>query len=195
MEKKPPSSRNRISDILLIMGCFFILLLTFLWYNSYFQKPHFKPTSPAWLEITFYELSTFLLLLPLLKIIYKIVTWSPRVLKAARYSTTVNTLSNLSFAIYMVHGAVIETKLLNFTKQYSFYFFEIVGHLMGDLVYVILFSFMAALLIELPCSSLWRAYSDSWFFQSRPKIIQKMEDVSENSSKRTFLPNSYFVLN
>ena len=58
--------------------------------------------------------------------------------------------------------------MLNFKSHYTFYFYEMIGTILGDFFYIIFFSMMTALLVELPCSSLWRRYADFNFLS--PKV-------------------------
>ena len=169
---KPVSLYKRAIDLTAIAICCLTLATTFKIYHKYFQEPRYTPTCPIWLEILFYQLGSFFLVFPLLGIIYKLITWSPGALRLARNSIIINTLSNLSFCIYMVHGAEIHTKMININKEYTLNFWEILGHFFGDLVYVLLFSFLMAILVELPCSSLWRAYADSNFLR-KSKVEKK----------------------
>ena len=152
-------------DLGILLLCIMILVLSFIWYHKDFQKPRSTVKRPVWLELFFYQVGKFLFVLPFLGAIYQLITWSPRTLKAVRNSTIVISLSNLSFSIYMVHAVVIKTKLIWIKSHSPLYFYDLMANFLGDLPGILFFSLMAALLIELPCSSLWTSYVDGRFLK------------------------------
>ena len=159
-----------IADLVILFTCILTIILSFFWYHKDFQKPHTKiKNHTIWVEIAFFQLGKFLFVLPFLGAICKAITWSPRTLRAVRNSRVTNTLSNLSFSIYMVHCAGILTKTAMIKSHYPLFFYNLLGNFFGDLSPILVFSIMVALLIEIPCSSLWRSYADARFLRQTAK--------------------------
>ena len=157
------------TNLVVLFTCILTLILSFFWYHKDFQKPHTHIKSPIWVEIAFFQFGKFLFVLPFLGAIYKAITWSPRTLRAVRNSRVTNTLSNLSFSNYMVHAAWIQTKTVMMKSHSPLFFYDLLANFFGDLSPILLFSIMAALLIEMPCSSLWRSYADARFLRQKAK--------------------------
>ena len=147
-------------------------------YHKYFQKPHTKPKVPLGLELAFYSIFPSIFVLCILGIIYKIITRSPKHMKAVQESTIINTLSNLTFCIYMVHPAVITTRQYTVVSHYSFYSYEVIANFFCDFGFSVFFALLVALLIELPCSSLWRSYADGAFLGGKEVKKQKEVELS-----------------
>ena len=159
--------RAKILDTGTLCAFLALLILMFLWYHSSFQSPHFKPTSPVITELIFYLFGPLLIVLSLLGVLYKVVTWNEGIKNALRNSWFVNLMANLSFCIYMSHYCVILTNSNHLTHQYTFHFYDIFGFYLTDFFYTFFSALFLALFVELPFGSLWRTYLDAWFLKTK----------------------------
>ena len=161
--------QNKSLHTIALSAGIFLLILLFLVHHKTFLNSHLSSQDHSlFTRMVFYLFYAFPLVTSFLGSIYLILTWSPKILKAAHESVIINTMSNLSFCIYMVHFCVLETDKLMITHRYSFYFYDMVSFWAAHVFYTVVLAIFLALAVELPCASLWRSYADLWFL-SAPK--------------------------
>ena len=162
--KLSPAKKQR-QDLIVLSACVLILISMFIWYHIAFQAPHIEPTSPVLIEVAFYLFSAFLINVSFLGAIFKLVTWSKKLLNYFVNSRLVHGMANLSFSIYMSHFCVIFSNSSLQSRQYSFFFYDALGFFLTDMFYTIWVSFVLALFVEMPFSNLWKYYVDAWFLK------------------------------
>ena len=179
---------NKILHTLGMVSCVLMLIALFVVHHKAFLNSNVSAQNHSlFVRMIFGLFFSFPLVISFLGLIYLILTWSPKILKAAHDSVIINTMSNLSFCIYMVHYCVLETDQLMTTHRYTFYFYDIIGFWSAHLVYTMFLAVLLALLVELPCASLWRSYADSRFLSGTPRKKEEVEKGSGENELRNLL--------
>ena len=182
-QEKPTNPKNFIyKDLFHLTASLLFILIIFFWFNAKFQKPKIAQRSPIIMELFFYAFSAPIMTLSVLCAIFKTLSISKALYKYLEGSTIVNSISNLSLQIYVIHPMVIMVMWQASLKPVQFTVLDSFCHFVFDFFVTYCVAWGMGLFVELPFGSLWRGYADQRFFTLRKKKAEVEEGKEEKEN-------------